>query len=196
MTGESTDLTDSIADAVAEASRRSFMKKGAAASGAAALGIGASGSAAANEGAASTQEIVEGQKGLVFPDNFHPFATFAFVSGVVQWRPNYAEVRDDVWSDYNTRLIRWHNTGNVVPFWVAQEANVGEFDGEFGFVTDVDDDANQPQLFEMDREWTPFGDNPRWITVNFSPVDEDEEDDLLDNDDWWQEGGGGGGGGG
>jgi hypothetical protein len=46
-------------------------------------------------------------------------------------------------------MIRWLNTNQTVPLFVAQGANVGEYDEELGFVVDVDDDPNQPQLFEM-----------------------------------------------
>lgn len=185
MTGDADDELDSIADVLDDETRRSFMKKSAAVSGAVAIGVGATNTAGAQD-----DGLEEGQKGLIFPTDFHPRARFAFVSPVIEWVPNYPDIRDSAWSNYNTRQIRWQNTGNVVNFWVAQDANVGQYDQNLGFVTDADDDNNQPQLFEMDKEWTPFGDNQNLITVNFSPVDEEEEDDLLDNDAWWQDGGG------
>jgi hypothetical protein len=100
--------------------------------------------------------------------------------------PNYGDVRDSFFSDYNTYQIRWLNTDEVVPLFVAQDAPIGQYDEELGFITDEDDDPNQPQVYEMDREYTPFGDNERLITVNASPVSEDEEDAILDNQDWWQ----------
>lgn len=180
-------LLDSI---VSDETRRSFMKKGA---------VATAGTAAAT-GVASAQDdgddgdgggLTEGWKGLIFIDNFHPEARFAIVSGVVEWVPNYGEVQDNWFADYNTRLIRWLNTDEVVPLFVAQDANVGEFDDGLGFVTDVDDDANQPQLFEMNKEFTLFGDSQRLVTVNASPVGEQEEDSILENDDWWEDDGGG-----
>lgn len=191
MTGESDNTLDSIAAVLDDETRRSFMRKGAAATGVAAVGAGATGTAAAGGGGGG---VPDGQKALIFADNFHPFGRFTFVSPVIDWFPNYQEVRSSAWSSYNTRQIRWQGTGNVVNLWVAQDAEIGQYDSDLGFVTDADDDGNQPQLFEMDRDWTPFSDNPRLMTVSFSPVGEEEEDDILDNDDWWQGDGGGGGG--
>ena len=162
--------------------RRSFMKKGAVATvGASALGSGVG--AAQDDGG-----LTEGWKALISADNFHPGGRFTFVSGVVDWSPTYGDVQDSWFSDYNTRMIRWLNTNQTVPLFVAQSANVGDYDSELGFVTDVDDDQNQPQLFEVNQEWTPFGDNPQLVTVNASPVSEEEEDQILENEDWWQTG--------
>lgn len=179
--------------------RRSFLKKSAV----------ATAGAAATSGVASAQNQSDGDddnidvggdlddnwKALIFVDNFHPNARFAIVSGVVEWTPNYGDIQDSWFSDYNTRHIRWLNTDEVVPLFVAQDANVGKYDDNLGFITDPDDDQNQPQLFEMNKEWTPFGDNERLITVNVSPVGEDTEDGILENDDWWQDTTNGGGGG-
>ncbi|MDS0474052.1 twin-arginine translocation signal domain-containing protein [Natrinema sp. 1APR25-10V2] len=161
-------------------SRRSFLKKGALASGA--LVLGASGTATAQDGGI----LDEGWKALIHISNFHPNAQFTFVSGVVEWVPNYGDVNDSWFSDYNTYQIRWLNSGEVVPLFVAHDANIGEYDENLGFIPDADDDQNQPQVFEMNREWTPFSDNQEFITVNASPVGEDEEDNILENDDWWQ----------
>ncbi|MBX0296820.1 hypothetical protein [Haloarcula nitratireducens] len=165
-------------------SRRSFLKKGALASSVLALGV--SGTAAAQETDGGVGDLDDNWKALTFIDNFHPNARFTFVSGVVEWAPNYGDVQDSYFSDYNTYMIRWLNTDNVVPLFVAQGANIGEYDADLGFIPDDDDDQNQPQLFEMNREWTPFGDNERLITVNASPVGEETEDEILANDDWWQ----------
>ncbi|WP_121820862.1 twin-arginine translocation signal domain-containing protein [Halostella salina] len=163
--------------------RRSFMKKGAVA--AAGTGLAMSGTAAAQEGSGGLDDE---WKALIQESNFHPNARFAIVSDVVDWTPNYGDIQDSFFSDYNTRMIRWQNTGEVVPFWPANEANLGAFDGEQGYVGDGDDsDDDHPQLFELNREWTPFGDNPDLITVSASPVNEDEEDELLDIDDWWND---------
>lgn len=166
---------------IGDESRRSFLKKSAVAS--VAVGAGTLGSGV---GVAQVGDLDEGWKALTFVDNFHPEGRFTFVSGVVEWTPNYGDVRDSWFSDFNTRMIRWLNTDEAVPLFVAEAANIGEYDQELGFIPDVDDDANQPQLFEMEKEWTPFGDNPRLITVNASPVPEDEEDEILENEDWWQ----------
>ena len=182
MTDENTPRVDA-----GESSRRSFMKKSAAGVASAALVGSGVGTAVAQDDGGGVLD--EGWKGLIFTDNFHPQARFTFVSGVTEWTPNFGEVQDNWFSGYDTRMIRWLNTGEVVPLFVAQDANVGEYDQELGFVTDVDDDPNQPQLFEMDQEWTPFGDSPRLITVNVSPVPEEEEDNILEDEDWWQDAG-------
>ncbi|WP_226483164.1 twin-arginine translocation signal domain-containing protein [Natrinema amylolyticum] len=165
-------------------SRRSFMKKGALATGA--LALGASGTATAQEDDGVFGDLDDAWKALIQVDNFHPNARFTFVSGVIEWSPNYGDVQDSWFSDYNTYQIRWLNTDEVVPLYVAHDANIGEYDEELGFIPDADDDQNQPQLFEMNQEWTPFSDNNRLITVNASPVGEDEEDNILDTEDWWQ----------
>ncbi len=169
------------------------MKKGAVASGA--LAIGGSGVVAGQEGDDTDTDGDDGGigdlddnwKGLVFASNFHPNARFTFVSDVVEWTPNYGDVRDSFFSDYNTYQIRWVNTDEVVPLFVAEDASIGEYDDDLGFITDADDDENQPQVFEMNREWTPFGDNDRLITINAGPVGEDTEDAILENQDWWKE---------
>lgn len=183
------DLLERIID---DETRRSFMKKGAVAT--VGAGLAASGTASAQDDGGGGLD--EGWKALIFTNNFKPQAQFAIVSGVIEWTPNYGEIQDNYFSDYNTRMIRWQNTGEVDQLFVAQDANVGSFDENLGFVTDANDDQNQPQLFEMNKEWTPFGDDSDFITVNASPVGEEEEDSILENEDWWNAGDGGGGGGG
>lgn len=169
--------------------RRSFLRTvSAATAGAALVGTGAS-TAIAQDGDDGDDGLLdEGWKGLIFADNFHPGARFVFVSGVVEWTPSYGDVRDSWFADYNTRMIRWLNTDEVVPLYLAEEADVGDYDSDLGFVTDADDDPEQPQVFEMSQEWSPFSDNPRLVTLNVNPVDEDDEDAILDTDDWWQAG--------
>ncbi|WP_313692552.1 twin-arginine translocation signal domain-containing protein [Halorarum halobium] len=174
---------------IGDESRRSFVKKSAVAT--AGMGAVASGAASAQEG--DDGVLTEGWQALIFVSNFRPAARFTFVSDVVEWTPNYGDVRDSYFSDYDTRMIRWLNTGETVPLFVVEEAEIGEYDDEFGFVVDADDDPNQPQVFEMNREWAPFGDNEQLITVDVSPVAEDEEDAILDTDDWWEEDGTAGG---
>lgn len=114
----------------------------------------------------------------------------------MNWIPGFGDIQDSWFSNYNTRMIRYLNEGRTVPLFVAQDANVGRFDEGLGFVPDVDDDPNQPQVFRMNREWTLFGDNPNLVTVNVSPVGEEEEDNLFRSEEWWQQTGQGGGGGG
>ena len=166
-------------------SRRSVLKKGALATAGAGIVSGGIGSAVAQEDGGDDTEA-SGQKALIFQNNFRPFARFSFVSDVIDWVPNVEEVSNNVWSNYNVRMIRYLNTGEQVPFFVAQDAQIGQYDDQLGFVVDDDDDASQPQVYEMDKNFALFGDSPHIVTVNFSPVGEEEEDDLLDNEDWWQ----------
>lgn len=174
---------DTLDRLVGDETRRSFLQKSAVATvGAGALGSGIGAAQDDDDGG----DLDDDWKALISGDNFHPEGRFTFVSGVVEWTPTYGDVQDSWFSDYNTRMIRWLNTNQTVPLYVAHDANVGEYDEELGFVTDVDDDQNQPQLFEMNQEWTPFGDNPQLVTVNASPVPEEEEDEILENEDWWQ----------
>lgn len=165
-------------------SRRSVLKKGALATGA--LALGGAGTATAQEDDGLLDDDLGGEA-LVNTANFYPNATFTFESGVVEWVPNVPDVRDSIWADFNTYQIRWLNTNQINPLWVAHDANVGEYDEDLGFVPDADDDPNQPQVWEMSDEFAPFGDNEYLMEVEFSPVPEDEEDAILENDDWWQD---------
>ncbi|MDS0259534.1 hypothetical protein NDI56_09030 [Haloarcula sp. S1CR25-12] len=183
------DTNETLLNRIAD-SRREFMKKGALASGG--LLLGASGTAAAQEDDGGI--LGEGWQALIFISNFHPNGRFVFVSDVVEFTPNYGDVRDSFFTDYNTYQIRWLDTDEVVPLFVAEDAPVGQYDSDLGFIPDEDDDSDQPQVYEVNQEWTPFGDNERLVTINASPLAEDEEDALLDAQDWWQETDGGNGG--
>ena len=147
----------------------------------------------AASGVASAQDddgdgiIDEGPwKALIFQNNFQPEARFTFVSGVVEWTPNYGGIDDSWFSNYNTRMIRWLNTGEHVQLFVAQAAEIGQYDDNLGVVVD-DEDQTQPQVYEVSPEWSPFEDDPKLATINFSPVEEETEDRLLETDDWWQD---------
>jgi len=184
-----TDNDQSLFERLSDESRRSFLKKSAVAT--AGVGAAASGTTSAQEGNDGDDDDYFGQewKGLIFPQSFYPEARFSFVSGVVEWTPNYGDVQDSWFTDYNTRIIKWLNTGEQDQLFVAGEANIGEYDEELGFVPDQDDDDNnQPQVFEIRPEWAPFGDNQQLITVNFSPAEEETEDQVLDPEDWWENG--------
>lgn len=170
--------------------RRSFMKKGALATGA--LALGGAGTAAAQDGTeVDDGDVVDldeaGGKALITVDNFHPRGRFVFVSGVLEWTPSVPDVDDSLWSQYNTYQIRWLGTNEIVPLWVTQDADVADYDEDLGYVPDINEDVDRPQAWEMNQQWTPLGDNPALITVQFSPVDEENEDAILDNDQWWGE---------
>jgi hypothetical protein len=160
------------------------MRKSAAASSAVALGLSATGTAAAQ---ADDSELIEEQyKALIFEDEFRPNARFSFVSGVIEWVPNWADVRDSLWSDYNTFQIRWLDNGGMSTLFVTEDAtqDLPQYDEDLGFIPD-DEDPQQPAVYEMSREWAPFGDNEQLRVVNFSPISESEEDEVLDDDGWW-----------
>jgi len=183
-----TDNDPSLLERITDESRRSFLKKSAVAT--AGVGAAASGTASAQDGDddIGANWFENEWKGLVFPQSFYPEARFTFVSGVVEWTPNYGDVQDSWFSDYNTRMIRWLNSGEQDQLFVAEDANIGEYDEELGFIPDQDgDDSDQPQVFEIRPEWAPFGDNQDLITVNFSPAEEETENQILDADDWWQD---------
>lgn len=200
MTDDSS-MFDRIVD---DETRRSFLKKGTAAT----AGLAATGLASAQNGTdgnATDGNATDAEDGdirpenwpaLVFVDSFHPNARFAITSGVVEWTPNYNEVADSPMHQYNTRMIRWLNSGEVVPLYVGQaeeqQIDIGEYDSELGYVVD-DDDPNQPQLYQMDQDWTPFEANTRMVEVNVSRVDEETEDRILEEEDWWRDGGNGAG---
>lgn len=177
MTNPDTHMSERT---VSDESRRSFLKKSAVAT------VGAS---AAASGVASAQDdgANEGPwKALVFQTNFYPEARFTFISDVLEWNPNYGGIDDSWFSDYNMRMIRWLNTGEHRQIFVADDADVGQFDDDLGFVVD-DQDQDQPQVYEVSPEASVFEDDPKLATIEFSPVEEEAEDQLLASDDWWQD---------
>ncbi len=185
-----TDKNNLLETLTGDSSRRSVLKTGALTT--AGLTLTGVGSAAAQQ----DDGIVDGEsdKALMFADQFNPNSRFVITSPVIEWNPNVQEVRDADWSEYNTRMIRYLNTGQRAQFFMAEDAEVPEYDQQAGYVVDAEGDTQQgnpqPEVFSMEQEWAPFGAS-RLVTVNFSPVGEDEEDDLLDDEDWWLDGDGG-----
>lgn len=170
-------------------SRRSFMKKAAAASGTAAVGVsGASGALAQDETETGTPEGDGGaMRGLMFNTQFNPAAQFEVVSQSLQWAPVesdqdgddfLAEENDDllfnnpeVFANYDTRVIRYQfGGGNFALLFPRSDANVQQGQvyelsqafGAFG-VEDVGEGVQDPLLFEGGNE---LG----LITVEFSPA--------------------------
>ena len=176
-----------------ESTRRSVLKSGALATAGASL---ATGGVAAQEGDGAGDGAGDGvgdgqnwMKGILPAAQFRPSARFIITSPVIEWTPNIAEIQDNVWSEYNTRAIRYLNSNEQVLFWQAQDAQVPEFNQQAGYVVDSAGDVGpnntpQPEIYRMNTEYAPFG-TSGYVTVQFSPVREDEEDDWLDNDDWW-----------
>lgn len=131
----------------------------------------------------------EWDKAIMQTNAFRPRAKFIITSPVLQWVPNAEDIRDNVWSEYNTRAIRYLGDPNRYFWWQAQEAEVPNFNQDAGYVVDAEGDTGpnntpQPEVFRMRDESSLFGDEG-FMTVNFTPVGEDEEDALLEQDDWW-----------
>jgi hypothetical protein len=151
-------------------SRRSFMKKGALASGALSLGLGSVGGAAAQQ----SDDQAEGGKALMFNDEFRPGAQFRVVSPVLEENPDVRGVsQGSLWSEYNTRAIEYLNTNEQVMFFPAHAA-----------------ETQQGQVYELERNFSLFSDDTNdqgIISVAFEPVDEDgilfPDDGQLDPDE-------------
>lgn len=177
-------------------SRRSFIRRGVIASGAA---LGVPGAVAAQEGDTDDDGDDEDTDstprddwidGLVFRKAFRPEGRFAFVSGPLDRKPDADAVNDSRWADYVTFRIRWIDTGEVDLLFAAEENldDIGEYVERFGFVPDRDDDPRQPQVWMMNDDFSPFGFDETVVSIDFRPITEDEEDDLLDDDGWWTDG--------
>lgn len=170
---------------VADESRRTFLKKSV---------VATAGASAAASGVASAQDYDEERPGplegaweaLIFQNNFHPEARFAIVSDTIDWSPNYGGIDDSWFTGYNTRMIRWLNTGEHVQLFVADEADIGQYDVSLGYVPNLKDGSDRPLVYEVSPEWSPFDDDPRLTTINFSPVEAEIETQLLEGDDWWR----------
>jgi hypothetical protein len=113
-------------------SRRSFLKEGALATGGLALGLSAGG-AAAQEGETPT-ESETGQTGdsmgHLYVSAYYPNAKFAIVSDALDWSPDVSSIDDSA----QAHMIRYLNTGQAVPLFVGEDADVGEFDDQAGYV--------------------------------------------------------------
>lgn len=168
-----------------ESTRRSVIKKGAAAS--VGVGLAASGTATAQDDDDDIDEE-EAYKALLFEDQIRPGENFIITSSVIEWSPDVPDVQDSFYTDYNTRHIRYLNTSEMVPIFIAEDATLPEYDPELGYVVDDEGDTinNQqsPEVYELDVQSTPFGDNELVQEINFYPVGEDDEEDLIEDDEW------------
>lgn len=171
-----------------DSSRRSVLKNGVLATAGAGLAGASTGSGAAQID--DDDEVLEDQewdKAIMAVTQFQPRSRFIITSPVLQWNPDVEEIRDNVWSEYNTRAIRYLNTNEQVLFWQAHEAEVPNYNEEAGYVVDAEGDTfedgtPQPEIFRMRGDASIFGDSG-YVTVQFTPVGEDEEDELLDDED-------------
>lgn len=185
----SDDGDDTLIERIVE-SRRSFLQKGALASGAAAVGLGGLGlsrsadpvagqddneTATPNGTDASGDAGLQangGGKALMFNDEFRPGAQFRVKSPVVEQNPDVMGVQEgDVFSEYNTRVIEYLNTDEEAYFFPAHDAEV-----------------EQGAIYELHDNFTLFDDDAAdsgIIDVRFESVGEDDvlfpsEDNQLD----------------
>ncbi|QLH80223.1 twin-arginine translocation signal domain-containing protein [Halosimplex pelagicum] len=138
-----TDRETSIGDRT----RRSILKKGALATGAAVgvagcAGLGDEGPAAQTDtdgdGATDTDVLDDGtdgddaveagsDKALMFAEEFRGGAQFRVTSPVIEQQPEVEGVEDgDIWSDYNTRVVEYVNAEEDVLFFPAHDAEITE----------------------------------------------------------------------
>ena len=168
-------------------SRRSFVKKGALAG--SALALGASGSAAAQttDGGTPTTPTDSAEKidAVIQGSNFHPNGRFNFASGVVDFTPEFPAVARDVLASYNTYMIRWLNTNEMVPIWIEGDATLDAFNEQLGFIPDSEN-PNQPSIFEMDAGMQPFQESNHLVEVAISPIPQDEQENVLDTDEFYE----------
>jgi hypothetical protein len=179
---EDNDLLESFMDG---STRRSVLKTGTLATAGLALGTG---TATAQDDDGDVVGNQEWDKAIMPVSQFHPASRFVITSPVIRWQPNVSAIQDNVWSEYNTRTIRYLNTNETSLFWQSHRAEVPEFNDQAGFVVDAEgetgpNDTPQPEVFRMRSEGSFLGDSG-YVTVQFTPVGEDEQQDLLD-DDWW-----------
>lgn len=157
--------------------RRSFLTKGALAAGAAVGLAGCSqlrGQEAPANGTATDSPTGTdapgkgGGKALMFNTEFRGGAQFRVVSPVIEQRPDVEGVQeDDVFSEYNTRVIEYLNTDEDVTFFPAHDAQV-----------------QQGRVYELHDNFTLFSDETNdagIIDVRFTRVGEQQ---AFDPDDW------------
>lgn len=146
----------------------------------------------------------EAMKGLMWRDHWHPDDLFTIASPIIETNPDIEEVNDNIWSGYNTRIIRYLDSDEHVLMFVANDAAVGPFDDAFGYVVDDDfvenneivvggsplgDDGGvdnqelqqlRPTVYALNRETNLFGDTENLVTVEFSPIPDDQEQAVWD----------------
>lgn len=173
-----------IAGLFTESSRRSFMKKGAVASGAVGLGLtGASGAVAQDD---DGDDGDDGARALMFSTQFYAGAQFEFVSEPIDWAPVETDEGGDDWlgdedddllfdeadlfANYDTRIIQYaFATQNYALLFVQQGANVQqgrtyELSPAFEVYGQDDADVDDDLLFDDGNE---LG----LVAVQYDPAD-------------------------
>ena len=211
---------DTTQETLLSPSRRSMLKKSALATVGTGILGSSMGSAAAQEGGNGGGQNGDGDndpfdedlfvanesmKGLIFKDQWEPNNLFTIASPVLEFNPDVPEVNDNIWSGYNSRMIRILGTNETVLFFPANDAALGPYDDNFGYVVDddfvndnnelvvdgaplgdeggVDDQELQqlrPTVYAWNREQNLFGDADNLLTVEFSPIPDDQEQAVWD----------------
>ena len=175
-----------------ESTRRSVLKSGALATAAAGLVGASAGGAVAQESDGTAGAGRNWMRAIMSTAQFRSRSRFIITSPVLDWSPDVAGIQNNVWSQYNTRVIRYLNTNQQGLFFQAQDAQVPEFDQQAGYVVDGEGDTApngtpQPEIYRMNARFGPLG-TSGYVAIQFRSVSENEEDDWLDNNDWWHAG--------
>lgn len=113
------NATQSPIDSV---SRRTVLKRSAAAAGA--LGVGS----AAVGGAAGQDDSPAGMRAMMYLDQVYPLARFQVISPSLDWTPPFESLPDGVQrpvgENYDTRLIRYQNTNERVLFFPRTDVQI------------------------------------------------------------------------
>lgn len=186
-----TDNDFNLTDLMSDDSRRSFLKKGAATTGIAALGL--SGTAAAQQDGDGVFDEAEAQEqeqftAAMFSTAFRPGGRFIITSPVIDWTPDVEQNIAGRFAAFNTRVIQYVDTNEQVLFFQAQDAEVPQYDPELGYVPDDDEEFGegefvQPQVYTFGWDQEVFGGQNRsgLIAVSAAPLQEDEEEELFDD---------------
>lgn len=180
--------------------RRTFLKKGSLATAGTGMVLSATGLGAAQEQEEDDDDVFVNEEEstcIMFQNDFRPESQFVITSPVLDWSPDVPQNLGSTFEEYNTRMIRYRNTGDNVLFFQSQDATVPDFDQEVGYVVDNDEtfDENeftQPEVFSLWNEASFYEGTTRLVTAKFSPVEEDvengiwEEEGATNNeeDDW------------
>ena len=212
---EKNTVVEAIDEITGRTSRRSVLKTGALATvGSGILGSSV-GSAAAQDGGGQgggedgdpfDEDLFvanQSMKGLIFRNQWEPNNLFTIASPVLDAEPDVPEVSDNVWSGYNSRMIRILGTNENVLFFPANDAALGPYDDNFGYVVDddfldqnndlvvdgapIDDEGGvddqelqqlRPTIYAWNRESNLFGDSDNLLTVEFSPIPDEQEEQV------------------
>ncbi|WP_435179361.1 hypothetical protein [Halorussus sp. AFM4] len=188
---------DSIASRLLDAgSRRRFLRRGAVAT--VGAGLAAAGTAAGQDGDDENINVDDELfKVATFQTNFHPGAQFVIVSDVIEWTPNVPANLGTSLNGYNTHMVAYLNTGERVPMFIIEQAELtAEYDSQRGYYVDPDDTDDdgfrQPQVYETQNEYSLYEETDNIVSLLASPLEEDAENHIfsgegLDSQEEFQE---------